>query len=77
MDVYDFLNLATDLSGVTVTVFDINSGKVVFDGKDSDDLLYDMENEIQCYEVASYDLFKDKDGRLCLELNISVEEEDE
>ena len=72
MDVYVFLNLANDLSGVNVSIFDLDSGKVVFDSSKSDEgfVLYDA-GAFHDYEVESYDLFKDKDGNVCLELNIS------
>ena len=79
MDVYDFLNLATDLSGAVVTVFDITSGNVVYDSTKSDGgefSLYDID-EIGSYEVASYDLFIDRDGRPCIEVNIEMGEDDD
>ena len=79
MNVYDFLNLATDLNYAVVTVFDIASGNVVYDSTKSDGgefSLYDLD-EIGSYEVASYDLFIDLNGRPCIEVNISIEEENE
>lgn len=79
MDVYDFLNLATDLSGAVVTVFDIGSGNVVYDSTKSDAGEFDLFDlgDFGGYEVASYDLFIDRNGRPCLEVNIEVEDEDE
>ena len=73
MDVYDFLNLATDLSGVIVTIFDIDSGLEVYDSKKSEEGfdIYDA-GAFHDYEVESYDLFKNNDGNVCLELNISM-----
>ena len=78
MDVYDFLNLATDLSGAVVTVFDIGSGNVVYDSTKSDGgefSLYDLD-DLGGYEVASYDLFIDRNGRPCLEVNIEMDEDE-
>lgn len=77
MTVYDFLYLATDLSGVIVRVWDCKSERVVFDGKDSNHPLFDMDDELQHYEVESYDLFIDRNGDLCLELNIDLEEDED
>lgn len=73
MDVYDFLNLATDLSGVIVTIFDCDSESVVFDStKCGGCLPIDGASDFHDYEVESYDLFKNNDGNVCLELNISM-----
>lgn len=73
MHVYDFLNLATDLSGVIVTIFDCDSESVVFDSaKGSGCFDIDDAGAFHDYEVDSYDLFKNNDGNVCLELNISM-----
>ena len=79
MDVYDFLNLATNLSGAVVTVFDITSGNVVYDSTKSAGKIFDLYdlNEIGSYEVESYDLFIDRDGSLCIEVNIEMDEDDD
>ena len=79
MDVYDFLNLATDLSGAVVTVFDIVSGNVVYDSKESDGGEFSLNDldDLGGYEVASYDLFIDRNGLPCLEVNIEIEDEDD
>ena len=73
MDVYDFLNLATDLFGVVVTIFDLDSESVVFDSKK---IWHGFDlcdaGAFHDYEVESYDIFKDNDGNICLELNISM-----
>ena len=78
MDTYDFLNLATDLSGAVVTVFDIHSGDVVYDSTKSDAGEFDLFDlgDIGGYEVASYDLFIDRSGRPCLEVNIEMDEDE-
>lgn len=75
MDVYEFLNLATDLSGVYVTVYDMNSGLTVF-REPFGDPLTDMDDNLLNYEVESYDIYKDDDNVIHLELNISMEEDD-
>ena len=70
---YDFLNLATDLGGVKVSIFDCDSASVVFDSAKSD-RYFDISDasDFHDYEVGSYDLFKDRDGSIRLELNIFV-----
>lgn len=74
MDVYDFLNLAVDLSGAVVTIFDCETGNVVYDSSNSKDG-FDIDecSSYHGYEVWSYDLSSDRDGVVCLEVNISVE----
>lgn len=73
MDVYDFLNLATDLAGVIVSIFDCDSESVVFDSaKGGEYFDIDDAGAFHDYEVESYDLFKNNDGNVCLELNISM-----
>lgn len=82
MSVEEFLELSTDLSGVVVSVFDCYSETVVYIGELDREPIRDIEEEaedagaILCSEVESYDLFKDKDGQIHLELNISLETED-
>ena len=83
MDVYDFLTLATDLSGVKVSIYDMEHGEVVYDGEDALDPIRDIEEQtdseegILYREVQSYDLYKDRDGVFCLELNIEIENEED
>ena len=83
MDVYDFISLATDLSGVIVSIYDMEHGEVVYESKYGCDILRDIEeqtlseDDILSYEVESYDLFKNKDGEVCLELNISIEDDED
>jgi len=73
MDVYDFLNLATDLSGVIVSIFDCDSQSVVFDSaKGGECFDIDDAGAFHDYEVYSYDLCRNNDGDVCLELNISM-----
>ena len=76
MDVYDFLNLATDLSEVNVSVFDLDSGRTVYDSSKSEFGFFDLSDLEECdgYEVLSYDIFRDAEG-VCLELNISMGED--
>lgn len=76
MDVYDFLNLANDLSGVSVSVFDCNSTNVVFNAQRGDDVVLDIEEKgLDGYEVESFDIFLDKNNMMCLELNISMDDD--
>ena len=78
MDVYEFLNSANDLSCVTVSIFDCDSQETVYTSKGSEDVLADVQyNGYDDYEVESFDLFIDREGHLCVELNISMEGEDE
>lgn len=73
MDIYNFLNLANDLSWVAVSVFDCDSTNVVFNAQRGDDVVFDiMEKGLDGYEVESFDLSLDKNNKLCLELNISM-----
>ena len=78
LDVYDFLNTFTDLCGCIVTIFDCDSEKVVFnaDEKESYNPVWDIqEADLDGYDVASADLFIDNNGKLHLELNISMGDE--
>lgn len=77
MDVYDFLNLATDLGGVKVSIFDCDSESVVFDSAKGGEY-FDIDDAaaFHDYEVESYDLFKNNDGNVFLELNISMGEDE-
>lgn len=76
MDVYEFLNNANDLSNVIVTIFDCDSQEVVFNGAESDDPVFDC-GAFHDFDVGSFDIFKDRDGRLCLELNICMGDDEE
>lgn len=78
MDVYEFLNSANDLSNVVVTIFDCDSQEVIYNGEESEDVVSDIQyNGFDDYDIESFDIFKDRDGRLCLELNISMGDDDE
>lgn len=83
MDVYEFLTLATDLSGVKVSIYDMEHGEVVYDGEDTLDPIRDIEEQTDSEEgilykdVQSYDIYKNRDGVMCLELNIEIEEEND
>lgn len=79
MDVYDFLNLATDLSGAVVSIFDCTTEKTVFDSSKKEDGYngcFDVGDaeEFLDYEVDSYDLFTDVNNRPHLELNITMDD---
>lgn len=76
MDIYTFLNLANDLSWVAVSVFDCNSTNVVFNAQRGDDVVLDIaEKGLDGYEVESFDIFLDENDMLCLELNISMDDD--
>lgn len=78
--VYWFLSMATDLSGCRVQIFDLNKGVVVWDSMEhpDDDIVMEVDfSGFSDYEIESYDLYMDKSGMPCLDLNIDVEEEDE
>ena len=80
MSVYEYLNLINDLSCVIVTIYDLTSGKEVYNSTKSEDgecTPFDVDDKgFGDYEVLSVDIFKDKDGHLCLELNIETEDEE-
>lgn len=78
--VYWFLSMATDLYSCRVQIFDLNKGIVVWDSMEheDDDILMEVDFDgFGDYEVESYDLYMDKSGMPCLDLNIDMEEEDE
>ena len=73
------LSMANDLSGCRVTIFDCESETVVFDSDNYDE--YDIASEVYDsgfggYEIESYDIWVG-DGKVHLEINISIEEDDE
>lgn len=77
--VYWLVNLeCNDLCNCHVTIFDCNSETVVWDSKDHDD--YNVAQEVSYsdfadYEVLSFDLYLDKNNKICLELNIEIDDE--
>lgn len=81
MDVYDFLGLAAQLADVIVSVYDCNSETVVYTGEVDREPICDIEEQMEnagtvlYSEVEGYDIFKDKEGHIHLELNISIEED--
>ena len=78
MDAYTFLNLANDLSWVAVSVFDCDSEQTVYSGLRGADFMDAIEErDLDSYEVESFDIFLDANDALCLELNISMGENDE
>ena len=81
MEIYDFLNLFTDLSSVRIRIFDLRIEDIVFDSRNHPDAP-DMVQEIahsgfDMYEVSSVDLYRDENGFTTLELNIETDEDDE
>ena len=78
IDVYNFLNLATDLSGCRIKVYDFTSEKVIFDSDnhpDDDPVMEIYLSPIGDYEVESYDIYLEN-GRVCFEINIELDEEE-
>ena len=76
MDIYDFLNMFNDLDGVKISVFDCDSTDEVFSCANGYDALDLMPDDLQSFEVESIDLFREQDGSMHMELNISMGEED-
>ena len=79
MDVYNFINMFTDLGGIHVSIFDCTSEEVVFDWTEDDerDLFTALEEaDMDGYEVEGVDFYKNRDDVMCLELNIEIEEVD-
>jgi hypothetical protein len=73
-----FLSMATDLSGCRVTIWDCESEEVVFDSNNCDG--YDIAVEVDStglgdYEIGSYDIWVNGEGKVHLEINISIEED--
>ena len=79
MDIYDFLNTFTDLGDVRVTVWDLNHELELYDSDNDDDYatIGRVPYDLACNEVSSVDLFKDTNGRICLELNIEREDDED
>jgi hypothetical protein len=76
--VYWFLSNANDLSGCRVTIWDCESEEVVFDSENCD--CYDIAVEVDSmglgdYDLGSYDIWVGGDGKVHLEINISIEED--
>ena len=80
MTVMDFLEIANDLSGIRIRIFDCNSESIVFDSdglNQFDDTVMEIyTSPYAYYEVGSYDLYL-HDGVINLELNIDYEPEED
>lgn len=80
MTVRDLLELATDLFGIRLLVFDFNTEEIIFDSdkldKYDDHVSEIMFSDIGEYEIGSYDLYL-RDGVINLEINIDYEPEEE
>lgn len=80
MTVRDLLELATDLYGIRLRVFDFNTEEIIFDSdkldKDDDPVSEIMFSDIGDYEVGGYDLYL-HDGVINLEINIDYEPEED
>ena len=82
MTIYDFLETVNDNYEMVFTLFDCNTGELVMVVTDEaenaielsrDDLLM---SDYADYEIGSMDIWVDK-GRIHIEFNIEVEEEEE
>ena len=82
MTIYDFLETVNDNYDMVFTLFDCNTGELVMVATDEaenaielsrDDLLM---SDYADYEIGSMDMWVDK-GRIHIEFNIEVEEEEE
>jgi hypothetical protein len=83
MTIYEFLETVNDNSNIVFTLFDCNSGKLVFVATEEaenaldlshDDLLY---SDYTDYEIGSMDMWVNDAGQIHIEFNIEVEEEEE
>jgi len=80
MTVRDLLELATDLFGIRIRIFDFNTEEIIFDSDKLDE--YDdpvseiIFSDIGDYEVGSYDLYL-HNGVINLEINIDYESEED
>lgn len=80
--VYWFLSLANGWSDCRVTIWDLNSERVVFDSEEHEwfhDLAFVVD---ECgfgdYEISSFDVYRDREtGKERVEINIEVEEDEE
>ena len=73
MDIYDFLQLATDLSNVNFRIFDCESEEIVYEQFDVS--TNDIPDNLLNLEVESFDLYT-ASGVLTMEVNVTIEDED-
>lgn len=82
MTIYEFLETLNENDNIMFTLFDCNSEDVVFMATDEaentcefgrDDLLY---LDYADYEICSMDMWVEKDGRIHIEFNIEIEEDE-
>ena len=78
MDIYSFLNLINDISNVRVIIYDLNTGKNLYDKMNCDcegGLVSDIEEEgYDSYEIKSIDVYHNT-KQVIFELNIEIEED--
>ena len=83
MTIYDFLEMLNDNYNTVFTLFDCNSEDVVFMDTEEAENTCEFEredlwgSEYADYEICSMDMWVEKDGRIHIEFNIEVDEEDE
>lgn len=82
MDVYSFLEHANDLSNCVIKIWDCNTETVIFNSNEYESV-YDALAEINYgdddlgnYNINSYDIYLNYDNRICIEINIDFDEED-
>lgn len=81
MTIYDFISSINDAYNIVVTLFDCNKEELVCMETDdgevqdirADDLL---ELDYSDYEIGSTDIWIEPDGKIHIEFNIEIEEED-
>ena len=82
MTIYEFLETLNDNDNAVYTLFDCNSEDLVFMATDEaentceferDDLLY---SDYSDYEIGSMDMWVRDDGKIHIEFNIEVEEDE-
>ena len=75
-----FLGMATELYGCRVRIFDCTREEIVFDSENypDDDIIMEVNFQgFGDYELCSYDIYTDDSGKVFLELNIDMDEEED
>ena len=73
MDIYEFRNAITDDFCVKYRVHDCRTGKIIFETNDENDAEICLYND---YDIGSFDLYIDRDGKIVVEFNIETEEDE-
>ena len=81
MTIYDFVNSITDTSNIIFTVFDCTKEDLI--SMDDHEEVYAMSAGdlldliYSDYEIGGTDIWIENDGRIHIEFNIEIEEEDD